>query len=69
MFLTTGDIAQRLNLPRSAVCYAIDRAGIRPSAKAGIVRLFAIDQWPDIVRAVRQIRPTASSVCGEPANG
>jgi len=52
---TTGDIARRLGVSRSAVSYAIDRARIEPVHRAGIVRLFSVDQWPEIVAACHAV--------------
>jgi len=38
--LTTGDIAQKLNVDRDAVSYALRKGKILPIGRAGIVRLF-----------------------------
>ena len=59
--LTTGDIARRLKVPRSVVCYAIDRQDIKPTTRAGIVRLFSSDQWPEIVKAVNSVTTRTKS--------
>ena len=40
-FVTTGDIAKRLNADRDSVAYAIRKAKIKPVGRAGIVRLFS----------------------------
>lgn len=40
-FLTTGDIAEKLNVDRDAVAYAIRKAKIQPVGRAGIVRMFS----------------------------
>lgn len=60
MHYTTGDIARRTGCPRSVVCYALERAGIQPAARAGITRLFTPEQWPDIITAIRNVRGNRS---------
>jgi len=59
--LTTGDIARRCNVPRSVVCHAIERHSIQPVGRAGIVRLFSDDQWPEIWRALNAVKSNAKS--------
>jgi hypothetical protein len=59
---TTGDIARKLGVTRGVVAYAIERAGIKPKRRAGIVRLFGPSQWLDIVEAVRAVQRRQESV-------
>ncbi len=40
-FLTTGDIAEKLNVDRDVVCYALRKARVQPVGRAGQVRLFS----------------------------
>jgi len=40
-FLTTGDIAEKLNVDRDVVCYALRKARVQPAGRAGQVRLFS----------------------------
>lgn len=54
--LTVGDVARRLGEPRNRVEYAIGKAGIQERGRAGILRLFSIDQIPAIEAAVGAIR-------------
>ena len=63
-FFTVGDIARRIGVPRARVDYALDKGGIRERGRAGILRLFSIDQIPVIEAALgtvrtRQRRPEA----------
>lgn len=39
-FLTTGEIARRLNLDRDTVSYALRKMKIKPKGRAGQVRVF-----------------------------
>ena len=39
-FLTTGDIATKLDVDRDVVNYALRKAKVKPIGMAGIVRLF-----------------------------
>lgn len=39
-FLTTGKIAERLNVDRDKVSYALRKLGIRPAGVAGPARIF-----------------------------
>lgn len=54
--LTVGDVARRIGESRARVDYAIEKAGIRERARAGILRLFAVDQIPVIEAALRTVR-------------
>ena len=40
-FLTTGDIAEKLNVDRDVVCYALRKAKVEPIGRAGIARMFS----------------------------
>ena len=55
--LTTGQLARRLGVPRTRLDYALDRAGIRERGRAGIIRLFALEQIPVIRAALDNVRP------------
>ena len=57
--LTVGDIARRIGVPRARLGYAIAKAGIRERARAGILRLFSVDQIPVIKAAVDTVRTRA----------
>jgi len=39
-FLTTGEIAKKLNVDRDTVSYALRRARVKPIGRAGQVRIF-----------------------------
>ena len=39
-FLTTGEIAKRLNVDRDTVSYALRKLKIKPKGRAGQVRVF-----------------------------
>ena len=54
--LTVGDVARKLGVPRARVDYALDKAGIRERARAGILRLFSPDQLPVIEAALGTVR-------------
>lgn len=54
--LTVGDVARRIGVPRARVDYALDKAGIRERARAGILRLFSPDQIPVIEAALLTVR-------------
>ena len=41
LFLTSGDIAKKLNVDRDIVSYALRKIGLAPIARAGGVRLFS----------------------------
>ncbi len=54
--LTVGDVARSLGVPRSRVDYALDKGGIRERSRAGILRLFHVDQLPVIEAALKTVR-------------
>lgn len=54
--LTVGDIARRIGVPRARIDYALDKGGIRERGRAGILRLFALDQIPVIEAALGTVR-------------
>ena len=54
--LTVGDVARRIGVPRARVDYALDKAGIRERSRAGILRLFSLDQLPVIEAALGTVR-------------
>jgi hypothetical protein len=67
--LTVGDVARRLGVPRVRVNYAIDKAGIRERGRAGILRLFSLDQLPVIRAALQTVRTrTTVTLHGESKN-
>lgn len=53
---TIGDIAKALGIPKHRVTYAVDKAGVEPVARAGILRLFGDTEVARIQRALEQIR-------------
>ena len=53
--LTTGTIAKKLGVTRAKVSYAIEKGKIEPFMRAGIARLFAVDQLPAIEAALESI--------------
>ena len=55
--LTIGQIARQLRVPRTRLDYAIDKADIRERERAGILRLFARDQIPDMEAALATVQP------------
>jgi hypothetical protein len=55
--VTVGDIANKLNVDRDAVSYAVRKANIQPLGRAGIVRLFsgtAVETVKDFISSKRQ---------------
>lgn len=52
--LTVGDIARRLNTSVHRVSYAIETYRIAPVMRAGIIRLFSLEQLPAIESALRR---------------
>lgn len=54
--LTVGDIARRIGVPRARIDYALDKGGIRERGRAGILRLFSLDQIPVIEAALGTVR-------------
>ncbi len=54
--LTVGDIARRIGVPRAQIDYALDKGGIRERGRAGILRLFSVDQLPVIQAALATVR-------------
>ena len=60
--ITLGTVARQLGIPRHRAAYAIERAGIEERGRAGIVRLFAPDQFAEIRAAVEAIRPCRAAV-------
>lgn len=60
--LTVGDVAKKLGLPRSRVDYAIEKAGIRERHRAGILRLFSVDQLPIIEAALATVRSRGQKI-------
>ena len=49
-FLTTGEIAKRLNVDRDTVSYALRKMQIKPNGRAGLVRVFT----EEAVEKIRQ---------------
>lgn len=58
--LTTGEVARTLGVARPRVDYAIEKAGIREKGRAGILRLFSVDQLPVIRAALETVRTRRS---------
>lgn len=61
-FLTTGDIAKKLNEDRDVVSYALRKAKVAPAGRAGAVRLFpgtAIVVVKNFLNSKRQARKEA----------
>ena len=54
--LTLGEIARRIGVPRTRLDYALDKAGIKERGRAGILRLFSVDQVPVIEAALSTVR-------------
>lgn len=54
--MTVGDVAREIGEPRPRVQYAIEKIGLTPRCRAGILRLFSRDQIPAIVAALGTIR-------------
>ncbi|MBN2315939.1 MAG: hypothetical protein JXM79_18580 [Sedimentisphaerales bacterium] len=60
--VTVSDIANKLDIDRDAVAYAIRKAGVEPLGRAGIVRLFpgsAVGTVKRFIRSKRQYRREA----------
>lgn len=55
--MTVGEIAREIGASRPRVSYAIEKAGIREKARAGILRLYGPEQVPPIIAALGTIRP------------
>lgn len=56
VYLTTGDIAERLFCTPAQVQYAIQKAKIKEDGRAGIIRLFDVDRLDQITNALRGVR-------------
>lgn len=56
---TVGDISRELDNPRHRVTYAIDKLGLNPVTRAGIIRLFSREQV-DEIRATLALDAEAS---------
>jgi hypothetical protein len=54
LLITTGSIAEELNVDRDAVAYAIRRLHIRPIARAGLVRIFPDNTTDEIRRFLKE---------------
>ena len=54
--VTTGQIAKDVGVHRSKIDYAIEKAGIQPRGRAGIIRLFSTDQISVIEAALATIK-------------
>ena len=54
-FLTTGQIAELLELDRDRVCYLLRKAKIQPVARAGLTRLFS----PETLTIIKQLERPA----------
>lgn len=55
--LTIGDLLREATLAgysRRQLEYALERGGIRPVGRVGIIRIYSADQLPQIVQAVRR---------------
>ena len=64
--LTVGDIARRIGVPRARIDYALDKAGIRERGRAGILRLFSVEQIPVIEAALQTVRTRKGRSPGAP---
>ena len=53
-YLTIPEIARQIGEPVHRVTYAIMRYDIRPAMRAGIIRLFSMEQLPTIEAALRR---------------
>ena len=54
--LTVGDVARALEEPQPRVNYALAKACIQPVGRVGILRMFSVDQLPEIREAIDSIR-------------
>lgn len=65
-FLTTGEIAKRLNADRDAVAYALRKTKVEPVGRAGQVRVFS----EGVLAAVREfLMAKAQAITEEQDNG
>ena len=48
LLLSTGEIAQRLNIDRDKVSYAIRKLALQPASVAGQIRIFSENTLPVI---------------------
>ena len=55
VFLTVGQIAERLGVPLHRVKYAISTSGIKPAMRVGILRVWRECDIPLIQTAVNEI--------------
>lgn len=59
--LTVGEIAKRLNRPRHQITYLIEKLGIEPAQRAGVLRLFADQHVAEIGREL-EVRGEAAKI-------
>lgn len=55
--LTIGDLLREASLAcysRRQLEYALERGGVRPAGRVGIIRIYSADQLPQILEAVRR---------------
>ena len=57
--LTVGDIAKRVGVPVHRVAYAIEAYEIKPTQRAGILRLFDEDKLEAVRSAMRRVAERA----------
>ncbi len=55
--LTIGAIARQLGVARSRLDYAVQKVGLQERGRAGILRLFSLDQIPSMRAALETVRP------------
>lgn len=69
--MTTGDLANHLDVPRWKIDYVITKSGIRERSRAGILRLFSDQQLPEFREALAalRIRTSDRTTCLEPNPG
>ena len=59
VMMTLGECARRLGVQRTALQYAVEKAGIGERGRAGILRLFSEDQLPVMKAALGTVRGRA----------
>ena len=63
VLLTIGDLLREASFAgysRRQLEYALERGGIRPVGRAGIIRIYSVEQIPRILEAVRRTTRRAS---------
>ncbi len=62
--LTTGELARKFDVSRSRVDYALAKSRIQERGRAGIMRLFSVDQLAAIEAAINSVQCRSGNPSG-----